>query len=60
MSGTPLIRTVGSNPSGAWAQARSRLGLGDYTFHSLRKTVATALDLAGLSPRDIADVSRPR
>lgn len=31
------------------------LGIGDYTFQSFRKTVATALDQAGLSPRDIAE-----
>lgn len=39
-----------------WAAARGRLGLPDgYTFHAFRKTVATALDQAGLSPRDIAE-----
>ncbi len=43
------------NTARDWAQARTRLELGDYTFHSFRKTVATALDQAGLSPRDIAE-----
>jgi integrase len=38
-----------------WAAARERLGLSGYTFHSFRKTVATALDQAGLTPRDIAE-----
>lgn len=39
-----------------WAAARERLALPDgYTFHSFRKTVATALDQAGLTPRDIAE-----
>jgi integrase len=39
-----------------WADARARLNLPDrYTFHSFRKTVATALDQAGLTPRDIAE-----
>jgi integrase len=43
------------NTSRDWAQARERLGLPAYTFHSFRKTVATALDQAGLSARDIAE-----
>ena len=43
------------NTARDWAQARSRLGIGDYSFHSFRKTVATALDQAGLSARDIAE-----
>lgn len=43
------------NTARDWAAARERLGLPDYTFHSFRKTVATALDQAGLSPRDIAE-----
>ena len=39
-----------------WADARERLELPDgYTFHAFRKTVATALDQAGLTPRDIAE-----
>ncbi len=38
-----------------WAAARTRLGLPAYTFHSFRKTVATALDQAGLTPRDVAE-----
>lgn len=43
------------NTARDWAQARARLDIGDYTFHSFRKTVATALDQARLSPRDIAE-----
>lgn len=43
------------NTSRDWAEARARLGIGDYSFHSFRKTVATALDQAGLTPRDIAE-----
>lgn len=43
------------NTARDWAQARARLGIGDYTFHSFRKTVATALDQAGLTARDIAE-----
>ncbi|GAA2947741.1 site-specific integrase [Microbacterium luteolum] len=53
---TPLgKRRDRRNTSGEWQAARERLGLGDYTFHSFRKTVATALDQAGLSARDIAE-----
>ncbi|WP_158297220.1 site-specific integrase [Zhihengliuella sp. ISTPL4] len=61
LSGLPLFPTVlgkrrdRRNTSGEWQAARERLGLGDYTFHSFRKTVATALDQAGLSARDIAE-----
>lgn len=43
------------NTARDWAQARTRLGIGDYSFHSFRKTVATALDQAGLTARDIAE-----
>lgn len=43
------------NTARDWAAARDRLQLPAYTFHSFRKTVATALDQAGLSPRDIAE-----
>lgn len=43
------------NTARDWAQARVRLGIGDYSFHSFRKTVATALDQAGLTARDIAE-----
>ncbi|MFZ8758631.1 site-specific integrase [Microbacterium sp. HMH0099] len=43
------------NTSRDWAEARARLGIGNYSFHSFRKTVATALDQAGLTPRDIAE-----
>src|SRR5690606_22000367 len=53
---TPLgKRRDRTNTSADWQDARERLGIGDYTFHSFRKTVATALDQAGLSPRDIAE-----
>ncbi|MBP2422080.1 tyrosine-type recombinase/integrase [Microbacterium imperiale] len=53
---TPLgKRRDRHNTSGIWADARERLSLGPYTFHSFRKTVATALDQAGLTPRDIAE-----
>lgn len=53
---TPFLkRRDRRNTSNEWAEARERLGLGDYTFHSFRKTVATALDQAGLSARDIAE-----
>ena len=39
-----------------WALARARLGLpSGYIFHAFGKTVAIALDQAGLSPRDIAE-----
>lgn len=43
------------NTARDWSGARNRLGLPAYTFHSFRKTVATALDQAGLSARDIAE-----
>ena len=43
------------NTARDWADARKRLSIDDYTFHSFRKTVATALDQAGLSARDIAE-----
>lgn len=43
------------NTARDWALARERLQLPEYTFHSFRKTVATALDQAGLSARDIAE-----
>lgn len=53
---TPLgKRRDRNNTSADWQEARERLKLGDYTFHSFRKTVATALDQAGLSARDIAE-----
>lgn len=39
-----------------WADARDRIGLPDrYTFHAFRKTMATLLDQAGLTARDIAE-----
>lgn len=43
------------NTSRDWREARERLGFPDVTTHSFRKTVATALDQAGLSARDIAE-----
>lgn len=43
------------NTSRDWAEARARLGFPSVTTHSFRKTVATALDRAGLSARDIAE-----
>ena len=43
------------NTSRDWAKARGRLGFDYVTTHSFRKTVATALDRAGLSARDIAE-----
>lgn len=43
------------NTSRDWAEARDRLGFPEVTTHSFRKTVATALDKAGLSARDIAE-----
>lgn len=43
------------NTSRDWAEARTRLGFPGVTTHSFRKTVATALDKAGLSAREIAD-----
>ncbi|WKT89561.1 tyrosine-type recombinase/integrase [Microbacterium maritypicum] len=61
LTGLPLFPTpLGKrrdrrNTSGEWQATRERLGLPDYTFHSFRKTVATALDQAGLSARDIAE-----
>lgn len=44
-----------SNTNRVWRDATSRLGLGQVTFHAFRKSVATILDGAGLSARDIAD-----
>ncbi|WP_213815577.1 site-specific integrase [Glaciihabitans sp. dw_435] len=43
------------NTSRDWRDARNRLGYPTVTTHSVRKTVATALDIAGLSARDIAE-----
>lgn len=43
------------NTARDWALARERMGVPAYSFHSFRKTVATALDQAGLTPRDIAE-----
>lgn len=39
-----------------WLPFRKRAGFEWVTFHTLRKTVATVLDGAGLSAREIADV----
>lgn len=53
---TPFLkRRDRHNTSNEWRESRERLGIGDYSFHSFRKTVATALDQAGLSARDIAE-----
>jgi integrase len=43
------------NTSRDWRDARDRLGYPTVTTHSFRKTVATALDHAGLSAREIAE-----
>lgn len=43
------------NTEKGWREARTRLGLGDVKLHAFRKTVATLLDGAGLSARDIAE-----
>lgn len=53
---TPLgKRRDRRNTTGEWQAARERLGLPSYTFHAFRKSVATALDQAGLSARGIAE-----
>ena len=53
---TPFLkRRDRRNTSNEWQAARERLQLGNYTFHSFRKYVATALDKAGLSAREIAE-----
>lgn len=44
-----------SNTNRDWRDATERLGLNKVKFHSFRKSVATYLDGAGLSARDIAD-----
>ncbi len=55
----PTVRGRERDARGAareWADARERLKLpAGYSFHSFRKTVATALDQAGLSARDVAE-----
>jgi integrase len=43
------------NTARDWAEARERLGYPSVTTHSFRKTVATLLDQAGLTARDIAE-----
>jgi len=43
------------NTSRDWADARDRLGLPGVTTHSFRKTVATLLDQAGLTAREITE-----
>ena len=43
------------NTSRDWWLARERLGYPGVTTHSFRKTVATALDRAGLTSREIAE-----
>ncbi|MFT4307179.1 MAG: tyrosine-type recombinase/integrase [Microbacterium sp.] len=50
-----LKRRDQRNTSGEWHAARERPGLPACTFHSFRKTVATALDQAGRTPRDIVE-----
>jgi integrase len=53
---TPFLkRRDRRNTSAEWQGIRERLELPAYTFHSFRKTVATALDQAGLTARDIAE-----
>lgn len=44
-----------SNTSRMFREARARVGFGWVTSHNFRKTVATVLDEAGLSAREIAD-----
>ena len=44
-----------SNTEADWRRHRDRLGYPSITTHSFRKTVATALDVAGLSARAIAE-----
>lgn len=44
-----------SNTSRSLREARDRAGFGWVTSHNFRKTVATVLDEAGLSAREIAD-----
>ena len=38
-----------------WREARIRLGFANVSTHSFRKTVATALDQAGLTAREVAE-----
>lgn len=54
---TPLLkRRDRRNTAAEWQEARKRLGFDPrWTFHAFRKTVATALDQAGLTARDIAE-----
>ena len=54
----PTVTGALRDPRGTsrdWQEARDRLGFPNVTAHSFRKTVATALDSAGLSAREIAD-----
>lgn len=44
-----------NNTERDWRERREELGFGGLTTHSLRKMVATALDDAGMSAREIAD-----
>lgn len=44
-----------SNTSGDLREALDRIGLGWVTSHTFRKTVATRLELAGFTPRQVAD-----
>jgi integrase len=43
------------NTADDWRDNRGRLGFPSFTSHGFRKTVATLLDEAGMSARDIAD-----
>jgi integrase len=48
------LRTT-SRMSSIWAEERERIGYQAFTSHGFRKSVATILDKAGMSPRDIAE-----
>lgn len=48
------LRTT-SRVSSQWAEERTRLGYPKFTSHGFRKSVATILDKAGMSARDIAE-----
>lgn len=58
MTGVWLRVRAGTHRRGCGTLARSvldRLGYEGVTYHTLRRTVATLLDQAGLSGREIAD-----
>ncbi|MCT9622247.1 MULTISPECIES: tyrosine-type recombinase/integrase [unclassified Curtobacterium] len=46
---------VSSNTEADWRANRDRLGFPGFKSHGFRKTVATVLDQAGLSTREIAE-----